>query len=173
VPWLLVLAAARGSDGRCWVEVRLPARPNDASGWLDAGQVRLRPGTWRIDVSLADRALSVLREGKLVRRIAVVIGAPATPTPTGLFSIIGAWRSPASAFDGSWILALTAHSDVLREFDGGNGIVGIHGRGGASLADPLGSARSHGCVRLDNAAIDWLVRSIGARQIAGIPVSVR
>jgi lipoprotein-anchoring transpeptidase ErfK/SrfK len=103
----------------------------------------------------------------------VVIGAPTTPTPTGLFSIIGAWRSPPTAFLGSWILPLTAHSNALHEFDGGDGTVGIHGRGGASLLDPLGSARSHGCIRLANSAIDWLVHAIGAAQLAGTPVWVR
>ena len=41
--WLLVLDAARTHTGRCWVEVRLPWRPNDASGWVDAAQVILRP----------------------------------------------------------------------------------------------------------------------------------
>jgi lipoprotein-anchoring transpeptidase ErfK/SrfK len=102
--------------------------------------------------------------------LSVVIGAPATPTPEGLFSIIGVWRS---SFLGSWILPLTAHSDALEEFDGGDGTVGIHGRGGASLLDPLGSARSHGCIRLDNAAIDWLVHAVGAAQLAGTPVRVQ
>jgi hypothetical protein len=46
-----------------------------------------------------------------------VIGAPTTPTPTGLFAIIGAWPSPPTAFLGSWVLALTAHSEVLHQFD--------------------------------------------------------
>ncbi len=49
------------------------------------------------------------------------------------------------------MLALTAHSNVLQEFDGGDGRVG------ASLLDPLGAARSHGCVRLSNDAIEWVV----------------
>jgi lipoprotein-anchoring transpeptidase ErfK/SrfK len=105
--------------------------------------------------------------------LSVVIGAPATPTPTGLFSIIGVWRSQPNAFLGSWILPLTAHSDALQEFDGGDGTVGIHGRGGASLLDPLGSARSHGCIRVANSAIDWLVNAIGSTQLPGIPITVR
>ncbi len=171
--WLLVLGALPTADGHCWVRVRLPARPNNASGWLHAEQVSLRSTIWRIDISRSARSLIILRSGRLVRRVSVVVGAPATPTPSGLFSIIGAWRSPPSSFLGSWVLPLTAHSDVLREFEGGDGTVGIHGRGGASLLDPLGADRSHGCVRLANAAIDWVVRSIGAAQLAGIPVSVR
>ncbi len=169
--WLLVLDAST-DGGRCWVEVRLPWRPNDASGWVDASRVILRPTTWRIVVSTAGRSLSVYRRGRLVRRVKVVVGAPGTPTPVGLFSIIGAWSSPPDAFLGSWILALTAHSEVLAQFEGGDGTVGIHGRGGASLLDPLGSAASHGCVRLDNSSIDWLVRSIGAGALPGIPVRV-
>jgi lipoprotein-anchoring transpeptidase ErfK/SrfK len=171
--WLLVLATARDHKGRCWIRVRLPERPNDAAAWIDSEPLLLRPTSWRIDVSLTTRTLTLDHAGVTTRRISVVIGAPATPTPTGLFSIIGAWPSPPGAFLGSWILALTAHSDVLHEFDGGNGRIGIHGRGGASLLDPLGSAGSHGCVRLANTAIDWLVRTIGPAQLPGTPVQIR
>lgn len=171
--WLLVLDAARTHDGRCWVQVRLPWRPNDAVGWVNASRLILRATAWRIVVSVAGRSLTVYRGGSLVRRVQVVVGAPSTPTPLGLFSIIGAWRSPPTAFLGSWILPLTAHSTVLREFEGGDGTIGIHGRGGASLLDPLGSADSHGCIRLDNSSIDRLVGQIGAGALPGIPVLVQ
>jgi lipoprotein-anchoring transpeptidase ErfK/SrfK len=170
--WLLVLDAARTHDGRCWVQVRLPWRPNDATGWIDASRLILRATAWRIVISVAERSLAVYRGGSLVRRVQVVVGAPGTPTPPGLFSIIGAWRSPPTAFLGSWILPLTAHSTVLWEFEGGDGTIGIHGRGGASLLDPLGSADSHGCIRVENSSIDWLVGRIGAGALPGIPVRV-
>ena len=170
--WLLVLDAAGTHSGRCWLEVRLPWRPNDATGWIEASQVVLRPTPWRIVVSTADRSLAVYRRGHLVRRVPVVVGKPSTPSPEGLFSIIGAWADPPTAFLGSWILPLTAHSDILQQFDGGDGTVGIHGRGGTSLLDPLGSAASHGCIRVDNSSIDWLVGSIGVGSLPGIPVQV-
>jgi lipoprotein-anchoring transpeptidase ErfK/SrfK len=54
-------------------------------------------------------------------------------------------------------------------FDGGDGQVALHGRGGASLLDPLGSARSHGCVRLANGAIDWIAGHVPV----GAPVRIR
>ena len=97
---------------------------------------------------------------------------PSTPTPVGLFAI--AWAIPWNPDDflGSWVLELTAHSDVLQQFDGGDGTVGIHGRGGASVLDPLGSAASHGCIRLANDSIDWLVRTIGRNRPPGTPVRV-
>jgi lipoprotein-anchoring transpeptidase ErfK/SrfK len=167
-----VLDAAGTHNGRCWLQVRLPWRPNDARGWIEASQVILRPTPWRIVVSTPDRSLAVYRSGRLVRSVPVVVGKPSTPSPEGLFSIIGAWADPPSAFLGSWILPLTAHSDILQRFDGGDGTVGIHGRGGASLLDPLGSAASHGCIRVDNSSIDWLVGSIGVGSLPGIPVRV-
>jgi lipoprotein-anchoring transpeptidase ErfK/SrfK len=171
--WLLVLRAARDHRGRCWLRVRLPSRPNHAAGWIDADRVELEPTRWRLVVSRAARTLSAYRGGDRLRRFRVIIGAPATPTPRGLFSIVDVWRSNPGAFLGSYILPITAHSDVLQEFGGGDGRVGIHGRGGASLLDPLGSARSHGCIRLTNRTIEWLVRKVSAGRLPGIPVRVR
>jgi hypothetical protein len=172
-PWLLVLRSAQDRRGRCWLRVRLPSRPNDAAAWVRANQVVLRPTRWRLVVSRRARTLSVFRGGKRVRRFRVVIGAPPTPTPHGLFSIVDVWRSTPSAFLGSYILPITAHSNVLTEFGGGDGRVGIHGRGGSSLLDPLGAARSHGCIRLSNGPINWIVRKVGTRGLPGIPVRVR
>jgi hypothetical protein len=53
-------------------------------------------------------------------------------------------------------LPLTAFSATLRRFGGGPGRVAIHGRGGASLNDPLESARSHDSIRIDNGPIAWI-----------------
>jgi lipoprotein-anchoring transpeptidase ErfK/SrfK len=63
---------------------------------------------------------------------------------------------------------LTAFSNHLERFDGNNAQVGIHGRGGASLRDPLGSARSNGCVRISNAAVSLLAE----RAREGTPVLI-
>jgi hypothetical protein len=170
--WLLVLSRPRVAQGRCWVQVRLPWRPNDAAGWVDAKDVILDRTRWRIEVSTARRTLTLYSRGAPVRTVSVVVGKPSTPTPVGMFAI--AWAIPwhPNDFLGSWVLQLTAHSDVLQQFDGGDGTVGIHGRGGASLLDPLGSARSHGCIRLSNDSIDWLVRTISASRLPGTPVHV-
>jgi lipoprotein-anchoring transpeptidase ErfK/SrfK len=171
-PWLLVLARPRDSDNRCWVLVRLPWRPNSAAGWINANLVVVETTPWRIETSTASRTLTLFRAGRAVRTVSVVVGKPSTPTPTGLFAI--AWAIPwhPNDFLGSWVLELTAHSDVLQEFDGGDGTVGIHGRGGTSLLDPLGSAASHGCIRLANDSIDWLVHTVGESQLPGTPVGI-
>lgn len=171
-PWLLVLRAAPDAQGRCWLQVRLPTRPNTAAAWIDAGLTPLRSTPWRIVITRGTRKLDVYRAGRRLRSFTVVVGKPATPSPRGLFSIVGVWRWNPADFLGSYILPLTAHSDVLQEFGGGDGRVGIHGRGGASLSDPLGAARSHGCIRLANRAIEWIVGKVGAHGLPGIPVRV-
>jgi len=171
-PWVLVIARPRAGVGRCWVQVRLPWRPNDAAGWVNANNVVLEQTRWRIEVSTGRRTLTLFRAGVPIRTLSVVVGKPSTPTPVGLFAIVWAIPWNPNDFLGSWVLELTAHSNVLQQFDGGDGTVGIHGRGGASLLDPLGSAASHGCVRLANDDIDWLVNAIGTSRLPGTPVQI-
>jgi lipoprotein-anchoring transpeptidase ErfK/SrfK len=98
-----------------------------------------------------------------------VIGKPSTPTPRGLFAVYERVRQPAGSELGPWALHLTAHSDTLFDYGGGPGRVALHGRSGPLLADPLGSAASHGCIRVDNAAIHWLAPHAGP----GTPVLIR
>jgi lipoprotein-anchoring transpeptidase ErfK/SrfK len=171
-PWVMVIARPHVADRRCWLQIRLPWRPNTAAGWVNARNVVLSETRWRIVVSTPSRTLTLFRSGKAVRTVSVVVGKPSTPTPDGLFAV--AWAVPwhPTDFLGSWVLELTAHSDVLQQFDGGDGTVGIHGRGGTSLLDPLGSAASHGCIRLANDSIDWLVQTVGENQLPGTPVEV-
>jgi lipoprotein-anchoring transpeptidase ErfK/SrfK len=170
--WLLVIDTARDAAGRCWVRVRLPRRPSGAAAWINSDNLRLRPTPWRIVVSRFKRTVTLHRDGKPLRTVRVVIGTPFTPTPGGLFAVLRADHWDPNAFLGSWIIRLTVHSRVLQEFDGGDGRVAIHGRGATSLLDPLGSARSHGCVRLSNKAINWLVSTIGTDQLPGTPVQI-
>jgi lipoprotein-anchoring transpeptidase ErfK/SrfK len=165
---LLILRSARDRRGRRWLRVRLQERPNDRAGWIRADHVRRRTTPWRIVVSTGTRTLTVRRAGSVVRRFAAVVGAPATPTPHGLFAIDERIRQWGGVL-GPWALHLTAHSQVLDDYGGGQGRVAIHGRAGPLLADPLGSARSHGCIRIDNAAVSWLAE----RAIEGTPVIVR
>ena len=166
---LLVLRAARDHDGDLWLRVRLPARPNDAAGWIDANDVRVARIPWRVRVRTRSRTVTIYRDGRVTRRFRAVVGKPSTPTPHGLFAIYERARQPdPRAFLGPWALHLTAHSDVLFDYGGGPGRVAIHGRSGASLLDPLGTARSHGCIRVADRQIVWMARHLPA----GTPVRV-
>jgi lipoprotein-anchoring transpeptidase ErfK/SrfK len=68
-------------------------------------------------------------------------------------------------FYGPFIMTLTAHSEALSDFDGGDGRVALHG---TSRPDLLGGAVSHGCVRLPNAA----ARRMAAVVPPGAPVDI-
>ena len=165
---LLVLGSI-SRDGRPWVKVLLPIRPNRTTGWIPRNRVVLSHTPYWVELRLSSRVMKVYRNGRRVRRFRAVIGAPATPTPRGLSAIYerNAQASP-DGFLGPWVLSLTAFSNVLESFGGGPGRVGIHGRGGASLLDPLGSARSHGCIRISNKRVRWLARRVRP----GTPVDI-
>jgi len=153
-----------------WVRVRLPSRPNRAAAWVSAERVVLRPTRWRVEIDVARRQVTALRDGRPVRRFGAVVGAPGRPTPKGRFAIYEVDRQPDPfGFLGPVALHLTAHSAVLDNYGGGPGRVALHGRGGASLLDPLGSAASHGCIRVDSAQAAWLARVLRP----GVPVTIR
>jgi lipoprotein-anchoring transpeptidase ErfK/SrfK len=157
---LLVLGSAtRG--GREWLKVLLPTRPNGTAGWILRDKAVLSQSRYWIHVATATRRVTVYRDGRRVRSFRAVVGAPGTPTPHTLAAIYERNRQPnPRAFLGPWALALTALSNVLKSYGGGPGRVAIHGRAGASLRDPLGSARSHGCIRISNRDVEWLAREI-------------
>jgi lipoprotein-anchoring transpeptidase ErfK/SrfK len=166
---LLVLDAAT-SEFRDWVKLLLANRPNGSAGWVPRDRVVLSRTRYWVTVHVRKRRVAVFRDGERVRRFRAVVGAPRTPTPRGLAAIYERNRQPdPHAFLGPWALPLTSFSEVLESYGGGPGRVAIHGRAGVSLRDPLGSARSHGCIRVDNDDIRWMA----ARIPAGTPVRVR
>jgi len=166
---LMVLGARYDADGEPWLRVQLPIRPNQTAGWMRASDAVLSRTRWAVRVRLGERRLSVYSRGRLVRTVRVVVGAPATPTPRGTFAIYEvAPQRERRGFTGPWALNLTGFSTVLESFGSGPGRVAIHGRDGASLLDPLGTARSHGCVRIDNRMIDWMRQ----RLANGTPVRI-
>ena len=162
-----VVGRAAGAPG---ARLRVAGRPRvgqgaaaDSPGWLgrmDSAQRReARPHALLDRRGQAPACGSVYRSGSLVRSFQAVIGKPATPTPTGLAAVYEVDRQPdPEGFLGTWALPLTILSHALFNFGGGPGRIAIHGRGGASLLDPLGSARSHGCIRIDDTDVGWLGR---------------
>lgn len=157
-------------QGEIWYRVLLAKKPNGSYGWIPADYAQARLTRWRVAVDISSRRMTIFRDGRAVKSARVVVGARSTPTPVGQFAIREVVRQPdPDGFSGPYIFHLNANSQKLKSFDGGDGVIGIHGRGGASLNDPLGSARSHGCVRVQNR----LVRFMAKRIVAGTPVLVR
>jgi len=163
---LLVLKSARNHQ---WVKLRTAERPNNSSAWVPTNRLILSKNPWRVHVYKNRHLVKVFRSGEPVRRFKAVIGEPATPTPAGLFAVYEKIRQPnPREFVGPYVLHLTAHSNVLHSYDGGPGRVALHGRSGDSLEDPLGTSKSHGCVRINNTMIRYLNRKLAI----GTPVKI-
>lgn len=155
----LMVLGSRYVGGEFWLRVRLPIRPNGSSGWIPRDRVVLGRSNAFIVIDRSRRRLTVYRRGRAVATWRVVVGEPSTPTPLGLFALYDrVEQKDPHGFIGPWAVPLTAHSNALREFAGGPGLVALHGRDGASFLDPLGSAASHGCVRMNNGRIKYLIR---------------
>jgi lipoprotein-anchoring transpeptidase ErfK/SrfK len=150
-----------------WVRVRLPGRPNSQTGWIPAARTTPAVTAWRLSLDLSSRRISVYHDGALARRFRVVVGAPSTPTPRGSFFVEEVIRTPAGEVGGPYGLATSARSNVFQEFGGGPGQVGVHGTSG--LSGGLGTAASHGCVRLAPRAITWLAKRVSG----GVPLVIK
>jgi lipoprotein-anchoring transpeptidase ErfK/SrfK len=163
---LPVIARARSAGGVRWLRVMLPGRPNGSSGWITQQGTRMGSTPWRLRIDLSRRRITVYRAGIVLRSFLAVIGKPSTPTPTGNYFVEETLQMRSGEPGGPFALALSARSDALQEFEGGPGQIAIHGRD--NLGGNLGSAESHGCVRVGTTNIDWLAFRIGP----GVPVTI-
>jgi lipoprotein-anchoring transpeptidase ErfK/SrfK len=152
--------------GSTWLRVRLPGRPNGLTGWIHRAGTRLEYTRWKIVISRAKRRVYVYKSNRLVRSFESVVGAPSTPTPRGTFFVEENVALSPTAVGYPYALALSARSDVFQEFDGGPGQIALHGLD--NVGGTLGTAASHGCVRLDTSDITWLAKHVDT----GVPVVI-
>lgn len=164
---LPVVGHATDPTGVAWVRVRLPGRPNGLAGWIEKRATRASATGWHIVVNISSRRVIVYHGGRIDRAFLAVVGKPSTPTPRGPYFVEEAVDLPATAVGAPFALALSARSYVLQEFAGGPGQIAIHGL--ENIGGVVGTAVSHGCVRVDTLAIRWLVARMGP----GTPVTVR
>lgn len=153
-------------DGGPRVQVQLPVRPNGSVGWVDRSAVQLLTNPYRIEVSVGTRTLRVLEADRQILTSPVAVGAPATPTPLGHFFLteLLIQPNPGGAY-GPFAYGLSSHSNVLTDFNGGSGQVGLHG---TNVPSSIGRAVSHGCIRLPNDVI----RAVRAYLPLGTPIDV-
>jgi len=164
---LPVIGRRTDRGGTRWLLVRLPGRPNNSVGWIRKARTTLSRTAWHVVVDLSDRRVSVYRAGRLMRTFSGVIGTASTPTPKGKYFVEETVLLTASHVGGPYALALSARSYVLQEVAGGPGQIAVHGVW--NVGGRMGTAASHGCVRLDTASIRWIGERIGP----GVPVTIR
>jgi lipoprotein-anchoring transpeptidase ErfK/SrfK len=142
-------------QGPDWYQVRLPERPNGSLGWIQASEVQLSPVTHRIVISTSQRSLRVLDQNQqVIYQTNVAVGKPNTPTPLGRFYVDIWLPNPGSPY-GAFMLSIAGFSDALQHFEGGRGQVAMHGWSNTSI---MGTAASHGCVRMRNGDISQVAQ---------------
>ncbi len=153
-------------DGVRWLRVLIPGRPNGGKGWITQRGTELFTTSWHLVVSTSKRQVLVYRKGRVVKSFSAIVGKPSTPTPRGRFFVEESIRMLPGAAGAPYALATSARSDVLQEFEGGPGQIALHGI--ANLGGTMGTAVSHGCIRLTNRSITWLAERI----VPGVPVTI-
>ena len=141
-----------------WLGVMTPQAGNGRVDWIAQSAASLSRESWKLEVSLGARRLTVLNHGRVVVRYTVAIGTPAAPTPTGRFAVTDrlVTDDPAGPY-GCCILALSAHSPhAIQGWTGGTRIA-IHS---TPDSGSIGAAASHGCVRVTLAEGRWLLAHI-------------
>jgi lipoprotein-anchoring transpeptidase ErfK/SrfK len=174
-PWLLngeadkpvpqvFLVEEQRQDG--WVRVLLAERPNGSAGWIRQSDVKIIQNPYRVEVNLGAHEIEVFQGTSEIYKGDVAIGAPSTPTPTGrsYIRVLLETPDPTSVY-GPYAYGLSGYSDVLTEFNGGDGEIGLHGNNDASV---LGKSVTAGCIRMDNEQITKLAKVLPL----GTPVEI-
>jgi hypothetical protein len=164
---VLVLASTRDAIGRTWFRVRLPILPNNSTGWVLAGALgQLHAVTTYLVVDRLLLTATLYRSGAPIFQTRVGAGRPYWPTPRGDFYVREVLTGFTDPLYGPVAFGTSARSAVLTDWNGGGGVIGIHGTDHPEI---LPGRVSHGCVRMPNASIRRLHRLMPL----GTPVAIR
>ncbi len=155
--------------GEAWTKVQLPVRPNGSTGWVRSSDVSLSGHNFSIDIDLTGHEIVIINGDVEVSRSPVGVGRTDRPTPGGAYFITELLQPPEpDGIYGPYAYGLSGYSDVLMDFRGGEGVIGIHGTNEPAL---VGTDVSSGCIRLPTTEIIRLVEKV--RIPLGIPVTIR
>jgi lipoprotein-anchoring transpeptidase ErfK/SrfK len=127
-----------------------------------------------VTVSHDEKTVRVFDGGQVVQTYTVAVGDPTYPTPTGRFTVQSMqidpdWNVPNSTWAGDLagktIPGGSKDNPLVARWIGFDGSVGFHG---TRELDSLGTAASHGCVRMDPKD----VKDLYTRVQIGTPVYV-
>ena len=112
-----------------------------------------RPLARRIVVSIPDRKLALVEDGRTIKIYPVAVGAAATPSPAGSFTVIARVSHPTWYGPGK-VTPPGARNPL------GPRWIGLSRRGygihGTSNPRSIGRPASHGCIRMHNADVEEL-----------------
>jgi hypothetical protein len=106
-----------------------------------------------IVVSLEDRKLALVEDGKVAKVYPVAVGKPSTPSPVGTFTIERRVANPVYQHDGKTVQPGPGNPVGTRWMGLSVRGYGIHG---TNAPKSIGKAASHGCIRMAKADLEEL-----------------
>jgi lipoprotein-anchoring transpeptidase ErfK/SrfK len=138
-----------------WLQVQINTRPNGATAWIKRSDVKLRFVLYHLLIELGAKRVTVFRGDKAVWSTSVAPGKASSPTPLGSFYVDARAKPPnPNGPYGAYQISFSGFSTVYERFGSGNGQVAMHGTNRPEL---IGTPASHGCVRLSNPDITYLL----------------
>jgi lipoprotein-anchoring transpeptidase ErfK/SrfK len=135
--------------GRCAAQERPARRPADA----EAAPASPAAPERRIIISIPDRRLALIENGRVALMFRVAVGAPASPSPVGEFRVANLVTDPVYYHPGEVIPAGPENPVGPRWIGLSAKGYGIHGTNEPRL---IGRRVSHGCIRLNNGDVKIL-----------------
>ncbi|MGE5321693.1 MAG: L,D-transpeptidase [Actinomycetota bacterium] len=110
-----------------------------------------------IIISIPDRRLALLEDGKLIRTYPIAVGTRWTPSPEGEFTIINHAVNPVYRHKGKEILP--GKNNPLGDRWMGLSLKG-YGIHGTNVPSSIGKAASHGCLRMARSDVEDLYNRV-------------
>ena len=107
----------------------------------------------RIVVSIPDRKLALVEDGRVVKVYGTAVGAPASPSPSGTFTIVTRVTHPTWYHAGKVVPPGKANPLGTRWLGLSTKGYGIHG---TNVPGSIGRNVSHGCIRMRNRDVEEL-----------------
>ena len=109
--------------------------------------------TRKIVISISERRLALLEDGRLVKSYPIAVGARVSPSPDGEFAVINHAKDPTYRHGGKEILPGKDNPLGTRWIGLSLKGYGIHG---TNVPKSIGKAASHGCFRMAQGDIEEL-----------------
>lgn len=120
----------------------------------------------RVVVSLSDRKLALLKNGRIAKIYRIAVGKPSTPSPVGDFTVVNRVANPTYYHKGQVIPAGKNNPVGSRWMGLSVKSYGIHG---TNQPNSIGKAASTGCIRMSRRDLEELFAAVEV----GDPVEIR
>lgn len=120
-------------------------------------EVYAEGATRRLVVSIPDRKVALIEDGRVVKVYPVAVGKASTPSPRGTFHIASRVQHPTWFQPGKVVGPGPANPLGTRWMGLGYKGYGIHG---TNMPLSIGKAASHGCIRMRNRDVEDLFNRV-------------